>query len=160
VVFQRHGCPEDRHQSVPGELDHRPAVALHDRTRAIDQLRHDLAQPFAAHRRGEAHRAHHVGANNTVTCLYSADWAVCVSRVPHSPQNLAVGPDCAPQEPQNNPVAVSPPPPSRLGSTSVSFHCCSVMSVKIAVPSPTRSSETLGCRLIRDMVGWAVRQIE
>ena len=43
VIFQRHGCPEDRHQSVPGELDHRPAVALYDRTRAIDQLRHDLA---------------------------------------------------------------------------------------------------------------------
>jgi hypothetical protein len=30
VVLQCHGCPEDRHQSVPGELDHRPAVAPHD----------------------------------------------------------------------------------------------------------------------------------
>src|SRR5882757_5432990 len=39
-------------------------------------------------------------ANNTVTCLYSADWVACVSRVPHSPQNLAVGLDCAPQDPQ------------------------------------------------------------
>jgi hypothetical protein len=44
-----------------------------------------------------------------------------------SPQNLAVVLDCAPQEPQNNPVAVSPPPPSPLGSTSVSFHCWSTM---------------------------------
>src|SRR6478672_11673057 len=61
-------------------------------------------------------------ANNTVTCLYSADGAGRVSRVPHSAQNLAVGPDCAPQDPQNNPIAVSPPPPSWLGSTSVSFH--------------------------------------
>src|SRR4029077_3430702 len=68
-------------------------------------------------------------AKRIVTCLYSADWVACVSRVPHSPQNLAVGLDCAPQEPQNSPVAVSPPPPSPLGSTSVSFHCWSTMSV-------------------------------
>ena len=61
-------------------------------------------------------------ANSTVTCLYSADRVACVSRVPHSPQNLAVGLDCAPQEPQNNLVAVNPPPPSPLGSTSVSCH--------------------------------------
>jgi hypothetical protein len=33
--------------------------------------------------------------------------------------------DCATQEPQNSPVAVSPRPPSPLGSTSVSFHCSS-----------------------------------
>ena len=68
-------------------------------------------------------------AKSTVTCLYSADWVAWVSRVPHSPQNLAVGLDCAPQEPQNSPVAVSPPPPSPLGSTSVSFHRWSTMSV-------------------------------
>jgi hypothetical protein len=68
-------------------------------------------------------------ANSTVTCLYSADWVACVNRAPHSPQNLAVGLDRAPQEPQKNPVAVSPPPPSPLGSTSVSFHCWSTMSV-------------------------------
>ena len=37
--------------------------------------------------------------------------------------------DCAPQEPQNSPVAVRPRPPSPLGSTSVSFHCSSTMSV-------------------------------
>src|ERR1700746_777022 len=68
-------------------------------------------------------------ANSTVTCLYSAHWVACVRRVPHSPQNLAVGLDCVPQEPQISPVAVSPPPPSRLGSTSESFHRCSAMSV-------------------------------
>jgi hypothetical protein len=52
-----------------------------------------------------------------VTCLYSADWVACVRSVPHSLQNLAVVLDCAPQEPPNSPVAVSPPPPSWLGST-------------------------------------------
>src|SRR5271170_7611060 len=67
-------------------------------------------------------------ANNTVTSLYSADWVACASRVPHSPQNFAVGLNCAPQEPQSNPVGVSPPPPSPLGSTSVSFHRWSTMS--------------------------------
>src|SRR5258705_8933803 len=68
-------------------------------------------------------------AKRTVTCLYSADWVACVSGVPHSPQNFAVGLDCAPQEPQNSPIAVSPPPPSPLGSTSVSCHRWSTMSV-------------------------------
>jgi hypothetical protein len=68
-------------------------------------------------------------ANNTVTCLYSADWLACVTGVPHSLQKLAVGLDSMPQEPQSSPVAVSPPPPSPLGSTSASFHRCSVMSV-------------------------------
>jgi phenylpyruvate tautomerase PptA (4-oxalocrotonate tautomerase family) len=41
------------------------------------------------------------------------------------PNNL----DCAPQEPQNGPVAVSPLPPFPLGSTSVSFHCWSTVSL-------------------------------
>ena len=62
-------------------------------------------------------------ANNTVTCLYSADRVVCVSRAPQSMQNLAVGLDCVPQEPQNSPVAVTPPPPSALASTPVPCHC-------------------------------------
>ena len=86
-------------------------------------------------------------ANSTVTCLYSADWAARVRRVPHSAQNLAVGPDCAPQEPQNSPGAVSPPSP--LVSTSVSFHRCSAMSVI----SPCYFRDEVSrpsCRLIRD----------
>ncbi|SRR5882757_1028184 len=62
--------------------------------------------------------------------LCSADWAACVSRAPHLLQNFAVGLDCAPQETQTGPVAVNPPTPSPLGSTSVSFHCWSVMSVR------------------------------
>src|ERR1700680_3781183 len=68
-------------------------------------------------------------ANRTVTCLYSAERLICVTGAPHSLQNLAVRLDSAPQEPQNSPVAVSPPPPSPLRSTSVSFHRWSTMSV-------------------------------
>ena len=51
-------------------------------------------------------------ANSTVTCLYSADRVACASGAPHSLQNLEFGGSSAPQEPQNNPVAVSPPRPS------------------------------------------------
>src|SRR6476619_4912924 len=69
-------------------------------------------------------------ANKTVTCLYSADGVALMRGVPHSLQNLAVVLDCAPQEPQNSPVAVSPPLPSPLRSTSVSCHRCSLMSVR------------------------------
>src|SRR5277367_5338431 len=81
-------------------------------------------------------------ANRTVTCLYSADRLACVTGVPHSLQNLAATLNLQPQEPQDNPVAVSPPPPSPLGSTSVSFHAgrrCP--SYRLA--SPTRSFGTL-----------------
>src|SRR4029077_115138 len=67
-------------------------------------------------------------ANNTVTCLYSADRLTCVTGAPHSLQNFEFGGSSAPHHPQSSPVAVSPPPPSPLGSTSVSFHC-SVMSL-------------------------------
>jgi hypothetical protein len=42
----------------------------------------------------------------TVTCLYSACSLTGASLVPHSLQNLAVGPDRAPQESQTTPVWV------------------------------------------------------
>jgi hypothetical protein len=51
-----------------------------------------------------------------------------VTGAPHSLQNLEFGGSCVPHDPHGSPAAVSPPPPSPLGSTSVSFHRCSVMS--------------------------------
>src|SRR6185369_6245957 len=68
-------------------------------------------------------------ANSTVTCLYSADRLSCVTGAPHSLQNLEFGGSSVPHDPQSSPVTVSPPPPSPLGSTSVSFHCWLTMSV-------------------------------
>src|SRR6202140_4020286 len=68
-------------------------------------------------------------ANSTVTCLYSADRLTCVTPAPHSLQNLEFGGSSVPQEPQNSPVAGSPPPPSPPWSTSVSCHRWSTMSV-------------------------------
>src|ERR1700752_587890 len=68
-------------------------------------------------------------ANKTVTCLYSADRLTCVTGAPHSLQNLEFGGSSVPHDPHGRPVAVSPPPPSPLGSTSISFHRWSAMSV-------------------------------
>src|SRR3954452_25268158 len=68
-------------------------------------------------------------ANCTVTCLYSANPLSRVTGAPHSLQNLEFGGSSVPHDPQSSPVAVSPPPPSPLGSTSVSFHRWSAMSV-------------------------------
>src|SRR6476659_8158232 len=68
-------------------------------------------------------------ANSTVTWLYSADRVACVSGTPHSLQNLEFGGSSVPHDPQNSAITVSPPPPSPPGSTSVSFHRWSAMSV-------------------------------
>jgi hypothetical protein len=78
--------------------------------------------PYGGYLRAPGHESWLAGA---VARCQAAD-ETCV---PHSLQNLAVGLDCAPQQPHNSPVALSPPPPSRLGSTSVSFHRLLAMSV-------------------------------
>ncbi len=46
VILQRGGCAEQRHDAVAGELVDRSAVALHHGRRTVQQLGHDLAQPF------------------------------------------------------------------------------------------------------------------
>src|SRR6478752_8445297 len=68
-------------------------------------------------------------ANNTVTCLYSADRLTCVTGAPHLLQNRESGGSSVPHDPHNRPVAVTAPRPSPLPSTSVSCHRCSAMSV-------------------------------
>ncbi len=65
VVLQRYGRAEHGHDAVAGELVHGAAVTLHHRHRAINQLGHDLAQPLGTHRRGDVHRMHHVGEQNS-----------------------------------------------------------------------------------------------
>ena len=47
---------------IPSPVNcHGPAVALHHRRRALDQLGHDLAQPLRTHRRRDVHRVHDIG---------------------------------------------------------------------------------------------------
>ena len=93
-------------------------------------------------------------ANRTVTCLYSADRAACVTGVPHSLQNLELGGSSVPHDPHGSPVAVS-----RTATIPAGVHVSIVSPLvndvrHIAAPSPTRSFETLICRLIRKSV-WA-----
>jgi hypothetical protein len=59
-------------------------------------------------------------ANNTVTCLNSADVAAGVIGVPHSLQNLEIGGSSVPHDVHDSVVAVSPPPPVRPTATSSS----------------------------------------
>jgi hypothetical protein len=61
VILQRRRSPEHGHDPITGELIDRAAVALHHHRSGVDQLGHDLAQPLRTHRRGDVHRAHHIG---------------------------------------------------------------------------------------------------
>jgi hypothetical protein len=68
-------------------------------------------------------------ANNTVTCLYSADVAAGVIGVPHSLQNLEFGGSSVPHDPHDSPDAVTAPRPSPVPPMTVSCHRWSAMSV-------------------------------
>ena len=65
MILQGDWRSEHRHDPITGELVDRPAVALHDRRRSADQVRHDLAQPLRTHRRRDVHRVHHVGEQHS-----------------------------------------------------------------------------------------------
>ena len=89
-------------------------------------------------------------ANNTVTCLYSADWVACASRAPHSLQNLAVALNSVPHELQDGPTAVRAPRPCPPSSTSIWCHRCSDNVCQIdwrSAPKPrsTRRHRHHGC---------------
>ena len=64
---------------------------------------------------------HHVGEQDRHLFVLRCGVS-CVTGAPHSLQNLEFAGSSVPHDPHNNPVAVSPPPPSPLGFTSVSFH--------------------------------------
>ena len=66
-------------------------------------------------------------ANSTVTCLYSADRLTSVTGAPHSLQNLALGTQRVPHDPQDG-RGRQRAGTSALSSTSVSCHRRSDMS--------------------------------
>ena len=129
MVLQRDWCAEHRHDAVAGELAQRPAVTLHHRCGTVQQLGHDLAQPLRPDGRRDVHRMHDIGEQHRHLLVLRRRRAGRVTGAPHSLQNLEFGGSSVPHDPHNSPVAVSPPPPSPLGSTSVSFHRWSTMSV-------------------------------
>jgi hypothetical protein len=70
-----------------------------------------------------------------------------VATAPAAPED-DVAANNPPDDELRQPPRRSTPPPSPLASTSVSFHCNDVRH--IAVPSPTRSFETLVYRPFQD----------
>ena len=91
-------------------------------------------------------------ANSTVTCLYSADRVACVTGAPHSLQNLEFGWQLGAARPTGQPRRGQSTATIPAG-VHVSIVSPLVNDVRhIAVPSPTRSFETLVCRLFRDGV--------
>jgi hypothetical protein len=64
VVLEGDWRAEHRHDAVAGELVQRPAVVCNDLGGAVDQFRHDLAQPLRTQRGRDVHRVHDVGKQN------------------------------------------------------------------------------------------------
>ena len=90
VVLQGCRCAEHGHDAVSGELVHRAAVAVHHqagRLTSSAMISRSRSAPTADAMSIECTTS----ANNTVTCLYSADRVAGARAVPHSLQNLAVG---------------------------------------------------------------------
>jgi hypothetical protein len=87
-------------------------------------------------------------ANKTVTCLYSADRLTCVTGTPHSLQNLEFGGSSVPPDPHDSPADGQRTPTTVIHVSIVSPLVNDVRH--IAVPSLTRSFETLVCRLFRN----------
>jgi hypothetical protein len=61
MILEGDGRAEDRHDAVAGEFVQGAAVPRDDLGRAVDQLRHDLAQPLRTDGRRDVHRVHDVG---------------------------------------------------------------------------------------------------
>ena len=95
-------------------------------------------------------------ANSTVTCLYSADRVACVTGAPHSLQNLEFRRQLRAARPtrQSRRRQCTATVPAGVHVSIVSPLVSDVRH--IAVPSPTRSFETLICRLFRDRHGRAL----
>ena len=91
-------------------------------------------------------------ANSTVTCLYSADWVACVSRRTALVAELGVRAGLRAARPTEQPRRGQSTATIPAG-VHVSIVSPLVNDVRhIAVPSPTRSFETLVCRLFRDHI--------
>ena len=61
MILQRDWCTEHGHDPVTGELINRAAVSFHHGGTRIQELGHQLAQTFGAHRSGDVHRTDNVG---------------------------------------------------------------------------------------------------
>ena len=144
--------PQHRHDAVAGETADRAAVPLNHHCRTVDQIGHDLAQPLRAHRRCDVHRMHYVGEEDRDLLVLSRLGGLRESRTALAAE---LGQSGLTARRRNH---------GRTPSRSVHRHIPAGVHVgivspllgdvrHIAVPSTTRSLETLVCRLFRDKVG-------
>ena len=146
VVLQRNRRAEHRHDAVAGELVHRAAVPLHHRRARLTNsamISRSRSAPTAAAMSIECTTS----ANSTVTCLYSADRVAVRERCTALVTELGVGRQFGAARPTRQPRRGQSTATIPAG-VHVSIVSPLVSDVRhIAVPSPTRSFETLICRL-------------
>ena len=151
VILQRGWRAEHRHDAVAGETADRAAVPLNHHCRTVDQIGHDLAQPLRTDRRRDVHRMHHIGEQDRDLLVLSRLGGLRESRTALAAELgrraglRATGSTEQPRHGQSTATI--------LAGVHVSIVSPLLSDVRhIAVPSPTRSFETLICRLIRDIV--------
>jgi hypothetical protein len=155
VVLKRNWRAEYRHDAVAGETADRAAVALHHRSRTLDQLGHDLAQPLWPDGCGDVHRMHHIGEQHRHLLVLgrSADlYDRCTALVTELGVRWQFGGSSVPHDPHGSPAAVSAPRPS---SMPVSFHRWSAIvchigpAIACTARSPPMSAKRLHGAQIR-----------
>ena len=151
VILQRGWRAEHRHDAVAGETADRAAVPLNHHCRTVDQIGHDLAQPLRSQRRCDVHRMHYVGEEDRDLLVLSPLGGLRESRTAlaaelgRGARLRAAG---TTEQPRRGQCTATIPAGVHVGIVSPLLG-----NVRhIAVPSPTRSFETLVCRLIRDIV--------
>ena len=128
MILQRGRRAEHRHDAVAGETADRAAVPLHHHRRTIDQFGHDLAQPLRTDRCRNVHRMNNIGEQHRYLLVLRRSSGVC-ERCTALVTELGVGRQFGAARPTEQPRRGQSTPPSPLGSTSVSFHRWSTMSV-------------------------------
>ena len=143
------GAPNTAMIAVAGELVHRAAVPLHHHRRTVDQLGHDLAQPLRTDRRRDVHRMHHIGEQHRHLLVLRRSSGLC-ERCTALVTELGVRWQFGAARPTGQPRRCQSTATIPAG-VHVSIVSPLVNDVRhIAVPSPTRSFETLICRLFWD----------
>ena len=149
MVLQRHRRAEDSHDAVTGETADRAAVPLNHHCRTVDQIGHDLAQPLRTDLRRDVHRMHHVGEQHRHLLVLSRLGGLFERRTALVAELGVRRQFCAARPAEHSRCRQrTATVPSVLHVSIVSPLVSDVR--RIAVPSPTRSFETLECRLFQD----------
>ena len=146
MVLQRDWGAEHRHDAIACELAQRPAAALHHGRGTVQQFGHDFAQPLRTHCCCDVHRMNNIGEQHRHLLVLSRSADLC-DRYTALVTELGV---------QWQLRATRPTRQSRCSHFTATVAHANIVSPlvndvrHIAAPSPTRSFETLICRLFRD----------